>query len=349
MKRPHRPHRPATGRRPPAAPPLDEARCRELLEQACDRRAALLADPLTTACRLCHSTADGLPGLVIEKLGDVLVVQLHEEQWTADEELSRTLCADVAERLKARAVYRKVFPRDRSMSLQRLEPQHHDAAPWLGSAVEPELPVREGGLCYLVRPYDGYATGLFLEHRESRRRVRELAAGRRVLNAFAYTCGFTVAAAVGGAAGTVSVDVSRKSLEWGKCNLAANGQPLDDHVFLATDMFDYCRRAQRQSRQFDLVILDPPTFSRTRRPTRVFSLVADLERLVGDAVGLLSPGGLLLLATNHRQTTVARLEEVVGNVASRCGRRWRTVERLPLPVDFAGDPDYSKTILVEVS
>jgi len=109
-----------------------------------------------------------------------------------------------------------------------------------------EYAVLENGIRFLVRPHDGHSTGLFLEHRDNRKRVRRLAAGRNMLNAFAYTCGFSVAAALGGAAGTVSVDVSKKYLEWGKCNFAANELNLADHRFICSDIFDYYRRARRR-------------------------------------------------------------------------------------------------------
>ena len=309
-------------------------------------RAALLADPTTTACRLFNGAADGIDGLVIERLGAALVVQLHEERLSLDERSVRELCEQAAAKVGATAVYRKVFPRDRSTALARVAQLHTDPTPWIGKPTEAEFAVLENGLRLLVRPYDGYSTGLFLEHRANRERLRELAAGRRVLNAFAYTCGFTVAAGIGGAAMTVSVDVSRKFLEWGKRNLGANGLPLDDHRFICSDVFDYYRRARRQGHRFDLIVLDPPTFSRTKNPRRVFSVTEDLDRLVADAVGLLEPDGRLLLCTNHRATPIGDLERAAASVAG--GRRYEVIARPELPEDFRGDPDYAKSLLVRI-
>jgi 23S rRNA (cytosine1962-C5)-methyltransferase len=223
---------------------------------------------------------------------------------------------------------------------------HGDPTPWLGEAVEPEFPVLENGIRFLVRPYDGYSLGLFLEHRENRQRVRALAAGRNVLNAFAYTCAFSVAAAVGGATATVSVDVSRKHLEWGKRNFAANALEPGSHLFICSDIFDYYRRAKRQGRVFDLIILDPPTFARTKRPKQVFVLADDLERLVSGAVELLSPGGHLLLATNHRETSRRRLERAVALAAGT--RPSEIVDRPGLPRDFVGDRGYARSILARL-
>jgi len=318
------------------------------LEAALRRRAALLADPQTNVARLFNSAADGIDGLVIERFGDVLVAQMHESRLRLSEDAVRDMCSMMAERLGARAVYRKVYPVQRSSVVRDIEERHRDPTPWIGQAVEPELQVLESGLRFVVRPYDGYLTGLFLDHRATRARIRELAVGRRVLNAFAYTCGFTLAAAAGGAEGTVSVDFSKKSLEWGRRNLAANGVTLERHRFFWSDVFDYYRRAMRLGHRYDLIILDPPTFSRGQRSKRVFSVSTQLEQLVSGAVGLLDPGGILYVSINHRGTSLFQLERVVTRAVRRGNRRAAVLDRPALPDDFAGDPDFAKSVLLRV-
>lgn len=329
-----------------AALPAKLGQAQRRLEAALDARARLLADPQTTVCRVLNGAADGFDGLVIEKLGDVLVAQLHEGRLALPVSAARQLCERIRRQLNARAVYAKFFGRDRAAAARDTDARQRDPVPWLGEPVEAELAVLENGIRFLVRPYEGYSVGLFLEHRANRPRVRRLAAGRRVLNAFAYTGGFSVAAALGGAAGTVSIDVSKRFLEWGKRNFAANGLDPDSHTFICSDIFDYYRRARRQRRRFDLIILDPPTFARLRRPKRTFAIAEDLDRLVAGAVELLDPDGHLLLATNHRGTPRRRLER---SVAEACASRgWEVIERPRLPADFRGDPDYAKSVLVRV-
>jgi len=318
----------------------------DLLEHALAARSALLRDPQTTACRVWHGAGDGIPGLVMERLGDVLVVQCHEGRLRLPESAVRELCEEARRRLGLRAVYRKIFPRDRNAVRADLTRLHCDPQPWLGEAVPAELTVLEAGVRFLVRPYDGFATGLFLEHRTQRDLVRRLSAGRRVLNGFAHTCGFSVAAALGGAAETVSVDVSVKALEWGKRNFAANALDLKGHWFYRSDVLEYYRRAVRQERTFDLVILDPPTFSRDKRSGRVFVAAEHLAALVAGALPLLAPGGRLLLSTNHRGTARAALGRIVRGAA---GGRPCGIESYPeLPVDFPGDPDYAKSVLARL-
>ena len=329
-----------------------------LCDDALARRSEMLAREDLTACRLFHGAADGLAGFVLERFGDVLVAQLHTAR-TEDEShrrpsggmrqvaesVAKGLAGAFMSRLGARAVYRKLFVRDRAREGREVDALHHDAKPWIGEPVESAVTIVENGLGFVVRPYDGFSVGLFLENRDNRRRVRELAAGRRVLNTFAYTCGFSVAAAAGGAVRTDSVDLHKRYLEWGRENFAANGIDLAENWFFASDTLDFYRRARRQGRRYDLIILDPPTFSRTRRPARTFVLEEQLEALCQGALELLDPGGILLVSINDRGISAERLEEAACGGASR---RTRVLERPQLPPDFPGDPDYAKSILVQV-
>jgi 23S rRNA (cytosine1962-C5)-methyltransferase len=236
-----------------------------------------------------------------------------------------------------------VFVRDRSRASSTIDKSHHQPTPWIGQPAAPDQVVTENGPRFIIRPYEGFSVGLFLEHRDNRGRIGELAAGRRVLNAFAYTCGFSVAAAVGGATSVDSVDLSKRYLEWGKRNFDANGIDASAHRFFCSDISDFWRRAARQGRRYDLIVLDPPTFARRRRPHSVFVLDEQLEALCSGAAKLLDPGGLVLLATNCRSISRGRLEEALTAAAS--DRSCAVLERPGLPIDFAGDPDYSKAVI----
>lgn len=317
-----------------------------LLDAAFAKRNSLLAEDRANAVRLFHGDADGIPGLVIERYADVLVVQLHEGRLALDENAIRSALEGFRERVGFRAVYRKAFVRDRGHVASDLADTHGDSRPWLGEPVGAEVIVRESDLRFIVRLYEGFSVGLFLEHRENRRLVRELASGRRVLNAFSYTGAFSVAAAAGGAATVHSVDLSKRYLEWSKRNFAANGIDLTAHLFFCSDVFEFYKRATRQQRRYDLIILDPPTFSRLRRPDRTFVLADELERLVGGAMALLEPGGLILVATNDRQLAVSRLDDAVRSGAA--SRTCSILDHPRLPIDFAGDADYSKSVLARI-
>jgi len=316
----------------------------DVLHTALAARLGFLFDAGGDAFRLIAGEAEGAPGLVVEALGSVVILQTHEGKFIGDGDRVRRIAKWYHRRLGASAVYHKQFVKERGGGAATRQ-EAIDPTPLIGTACPEEFAVEENGLRFLVRVYDGLSTGLFLDHRDNRKRVRELAAGKRVLNTFAYTCGFSIAAAAGGAARTVSVDLSKRALEWGKRNFAANGLSLDDHLFLCSEVFDYFKRARRQEQVFDLIILDPPTFSTSKEPRRVFSLASDLEPLIRAALEVLAPGGLVLLSTNNRTRSVAWLKEQAAKAAFGASRRFTVLGTPALPPDFAADRDYAKTVL----
>ena len=310
------------------------------------RRSELLARDDTNAYRLFHDQADGTSGLVIERFGPALIVQVHEGRLGTELADLKSVVEQVAPRLGVRAVYRKHFVRDRTGVSDTDSELHRDPTPWIGEPLPEEIDIVENGLRFLIRPYDGFSVGLFLEHRDNRRLIRELAAGKRVLNLFAYTCGFSVAAAAGCAEHVASVDLSKKYLELGKRNFAANNLLLDAHKFYASDTLDFFKRAARQGQRFDLAIVDPPTFSRQRRPERVFEIEKDLPELLAGAISMLNPDGQLFFSTNCRTLYMRRILQSITEAAN--SRRVTILRHPPLPIDFAGDADYSKCVLVQM-
>jgi len=324
----------------------DDANLHACIERALTARKPLLDDPALTAYRLFHGTAEGIDGLAIDRLGDVLIVQLYEGRLRASPEEIQSAVRQLHVNLGTRAVYRKFFVRDRAQPSPQVKDEHYRPDPWIGCAVEADQIVNEYGLKFIVHPYDGFSVGLFLEHRDNRRRIRELAAGKRVLNAFSYTCGFSVAAAAGGAASVASVDLSKRYLEWGKRNFSANDIDLAGHWFFCSDIFDFCKRARRQGRRFDLIVLDPPTFGRMRRPKRTFVLADRLDDLCAGACELLDPGGIVLLAVNDQKLSRGRFGEALSATAG--SRRCEIIECPVPPLDFCGDLDYSKTLIARI-
>lgn len=318
----------------------------DIVQRALEVRKSLLADPSVSSFRVFNGQADGVPGFVLDKFADVLIAQLHEERLRMPRDEVRVLADAFRERLGATAVYRKHFVRDRAKASPKVDQEHRSAEPWIGAAAGEEITIEENGLRFLIRPYDGFSVGLFLEQRDNRRWVREQAANRRVLNLFAYTCGFSVAAAAGGAAHVASVDLYKRYLEWGKANFAANPLSLEGPKFYCSDTLDFYGRARRQKLMYDLVILDPPTFSRESKSGRVFVLEKELEKLCAGAVGLLTPGGQILLCTNDRGISRTRMEEALRKAAER--RRLMVTDRPELPIDFAGDRDYAKSVIAVV-
>ena len=295
----------------------DRLRC------ALERREALRRRDDLTAYRLVNGAGDGLPGLAVDRFADVLVVHAEGK-------------ALVPPPLSGfRSAYVKLRP-PRAKPVDVAEPA------W-GEAVE-SLVVLENGLRYLARPGAGLSTGLFLDMREVRAWVAEHAAGRSVLNLFAYTCAFGVAALSGGAGHVLNLDLSRSSLAWGEENYRLNNLPVDDRDFVYGDAFDWLDRFARRRHTFDLVIVDPPSFSTSRRGT--FSAERDYVRLTMAAARVVAPGSILLAATNHAGIPGTRFDGVLARGVSQADRQARLLRRWHEPaVDFPvapGDHPYLK-------
>jgi 23S rRNA (cytosine1962-C5)-methyltransferase len=248
----------------------DDAALARALVAARERRWALgrgdSGPRATTAFRLVNEAGDALPRLAVDVYDAWLVAQLYGDDGPWAEPARRERVLDGLAALGFDGVYLKVRPKQANVLVDTRREDLAPALPVRGAPAPDPLPILEEGVPLLVRLGDGLSTGLFLDQRNNRRRVRELATGKSVANLFAYTSAFTVAAASGGAARTVSVDASAAALERGRTNLAHAGL-LDrgEHAFVAADAFAWLARAARRSERYDLVILDPPSYSSTTR------------------------------------------------------------------------------------
>jgi 23S rRNA G2069 N7-methylase RlmK/C1962 C5-methylase RlmI len=166
---------------------------------------------------------------------------------------------------------------------------------------EARFVVSEGGHRFWVNLSDYLDTGLFLDHRRTRARVQAEATGARMLNLFAYTGSFTVYAAAGGARHTMTVDLSATYLDWAQANLALNNLAGPQHQFERGDVLQWMQAARSRPARYDLIVLDPPTFSNSKRMRTTFDVRRDHPRLIADARALLTPTGALYFSTNARR------------------------------------------------
>ncbi len=161
--------------------------------------------------------------------------------------------------------------------------------------------VFEYGTKFLVNLTDYLDTGLFLDHRETRRLVGSQAKGKRLLNLFSYTCAFSVHAAVGGAAYTKSVDMSNTYLSWGRENFLLNSLPLENNHFVREDCLKFLDFEAGSREKYDLIVIDPPTISRSKKMEEMFDIQYDYPVLIQKASKLLSHGGVIFFSTNSRK------------------------------------------------
>jgi 23S rRNA (cytosine1962-C5)-methyltransferase len=312
-------------------------------------RAAFIEPSVTNAFRVLNGASDGWPGCYVEKLGDYLLSEsahpLNEDQFA---ELSR-----LAGELGAQGACHKILSRRvRGAGAQAVSPRHV-----LGAVPAAQFEIRENGLRYEASFAEGYSYGLFLDQRDNRRRLQtghiaagfELSTGRAhpltVLNTFAYTCAFSVSAAASGGQAT-SLDLSKKYLEWGRRNFALNSIDLAGQDFIYGDVFDWLRRLAKKGRKFDVVLLDPPTFSQSRE-SGVFQAERDYATLVKAALGVLNSGGVLLASCNTQGWPPEAFASDVESVVKQAG--WQITQRhyAPQPPDFPvsrAEPAYLKTL-----
>ena len=313
------------------------------LAAALTRRLPCLMGRETNSFRLLTGRCENLRGLVAEKYGPVVILEVREDSAALKDSLR-----DIARWYQDHLGVEAVLVKDIVGGAGGLDAEPSTGVrpvkPIVGMPVRSELIVMERGLKFEIHPHAGRSVGLFLDQRENRRRVREMAAGKSVLNLFAYTCGFSVAAAAGGASRTVSVDLAPGQLEWGKRNFALNGLDTSDQAFIRSDAAGYLKRAAREGMSFELIVIDAPTFAHAGKRGQSFSFVRDLPALVRGASALLLADGIMLISTNNRALSMSRLKELVKQGAGR--RRFRVLATPPLPLDFAVDSDHAKTMIL---
>ncbi len=291
----------------------------DLFKNAVAKRAGLL-DTETNAVRLIDGSGDGLPGLILETYANRWLVS------TTGDHLSSSV---------------REWIRDQGVSCywKRLD-QHQKESPQhlSGSVVIEPFLIVENGIASEISLQSGYSQGIFLDQRDNRAEVRRLMApGLRLLNTFAYTGAFSVAAAMAGAE-TTTLDLSQPYLDWAKRNFTHNSLDPAAHHFCKGDTFHWLRRFAKQGRTFDGIVLDPPTFSRDEKG-KVFRAEENFGELAALAAELLTSDGWLLCSTNCRNLGLNEFQKQLRNAIHRP----LSARHSNMPPDFTDDA-YLKSV-----
>ena len=304
------------------------------------RREAGLPSEQTSAYRLVSGAGDGLPGLYVEALGEVAFVRLREPQWMRADVVP-TLAKGLRE-IGFSALYLCCDELEKNRPRQAIESETalNAVADALGmSAPEDRFVITEQGRQFSVCVRDGFSWGLFTDMRTIRADLASRWRNRKILNLFAYTCGFSVYLA--GQNQTINVDVSSKYLDIGAENYRLNGLEAAPNSFICNDAFNELARAQRQGRHYDAIVLDPPAFSRGKaRRSRRFSVRDDLPELVRNAVSVLTPDGELFVSTNLEALSAERFKATILQAAGEVSGDWRLLRSWRPQVDFPSTGPY---------
>lgn len=308
---------------------LTISRLRRLIEDARALRLGAIDCNTTTVFRIANSDGDGLPGFFVDRYGHWAVsIECREK----DDTIRTRVYGALMDAWDLKGIYEKGPARAGYHPGQAGEDE-----PVMGEAAPAEFVVRENGMALVARLREGAKPGVYPDQRENRLYLQPLMKGAKVLNLFSYTGAFSVWAALCGAGETVSVDLSKRVLEWSRLNFEANNIGLAAHRHVKADAFDYLGLARRKGFRFDLVILDPPTFSTNRRG--LFRAQRDWPRLIAAACKVLERGGRLAISSNTHHISKREMLALIG--AGIDGKRRHVVKPetvLGLPADFPVSP-----------
>lgn len=304
----------------------DKAFLHSRLQQALNTRLRMF-DESTTAYRLCNGEGDGLPGLVIDRYGSVLVVQ-YDGQGIA--QFWQPQILSLLQNLSFPFPIKSIFRKDRFCKGDLL---------W-GAPIPQEIQILEYSTPLWVNIIQGQKTGLFLDQRDNRLLLRRYTRGQTVWNGFAYTGGFSVQAALGNASRVVSVDMAKEAIETAKRNFLLNHMPLENHGFYAEDAFVHMRKAIASRVQYEVVVVDPPSFAPSE--ASLGKALSGYRQLFSLALQMTRPEGLFVASSCSSHVTQDSFLQVCTEAAQATKRQLQLLEWRGQPADHPSIPAFSE-------
>ncbi len=295
---------------------LIESYFESLFSKAKQKRQHFENSDLTTAYRLFNQDGDNFGGVTIDRYADFVVFSWYNTFVYQYRDII----------VKA---FQKVYPAVKGgYEKIRFKGLDYESAHIYGQEAPETFTILENGVKYSVFMNDGLMTGIFLDQHEVRDAlINELGLGKRVLNMFSYTAAFSVAAAMGGAIETTSVDLAKRSRELSQAHFEANGLNVTNHHFVVMDVFEYFKYAKRKNLTFDLIVIDPPSFARNKRQT--FSVAKDYHHLISQALEVLSDDGTIIASTNAANLTVAQFKKQLEKGFASVKHEYIRLQQLP--------------------
>ncbi|WP_407370986.1 class I SAM-dependent rRNA methyltransferase [Carnobacterium sp.] len=315
---------------------IDQTFFERLFNQALAERTDLKLNEQTNAYRFFNGEGDGLGGLTIDVYADYYVFSWYSAGiYKHQQTILKAFLAVVSD---VKGVYEKI----RYQTKTKSETNHV-----YGEEAPEPLLIKENGITFATYLNDGLMTGIFLDQRNVRRSILEhYSMDKTVLNTFSYTGAFSVAAAIGGASHTTSVDLANRSLEKTKEQFEVNGLDPELQTIRVMDVFDYVRYAIRKQLKFDTVVVDPPSFARSKK--RTFSVSKDYTALLEDIIDITNEDGVIIASTNAANVSTEKFEQFIETAFDHKGISYEILEKHTLPEDFKINPHYPQSNYLKV-
>lgn len=276
----------------------------------------------TNVYRLVNSYGDALPEVTIDVYDKNILLQYFKSY---DNTIKEGICRSLNETFLPETITEKI-------RLKGKDIQTHSIS---GTAIPKDFVVRENGIKFNASFCEGGGTGLFLDQRDNRKKVQTLAKGKEILNCFCYTSSFSIYASLGGAVRTTNVDLSKKAIEWSKKNFLLNQLDTSQHEFITGDVWDWVKRFQKKDRTFDMIIIDPPSFSTSK--TAIFTVEKDIPQLIGQGLNLLRKDGILAFSTNIAKINFSKFFQVLPKVKYFTQKHYKLIDVSSQGLDFPVD------------
>jgi 23S rRNA (cytosine1962-C5)-methyltransferase len=277
---------------------------------------------VTNAYRLVNSYGDGLPEVTIDVYNKNLLVQYFKSY---EKHSKERICNALYDILTPESITEKT-------RLKGEDIQTHLVS---GKEIPGDFTVTENGIKFYISFLEGGGTGLFLDQRDNRKKIQTLAKNKEVLNCFCYTSSFSIYASLGGAIRTSNVDLSKKAIEWSKKNFLLNRLDVNNHEFIIGDVWEWVKRFQKKGRTFDVIIIDPPSFSTSK--TTVFSVEKDIPRLIGTGLNILREDGILAFSTNIAKINFSKFFQLLSRVKDFTQKTYKLIDVSSQGLDYPTD------------
>ena len=294
------------------------------IKSALEYRKDFYSDETTTAFRVLNGEGDGIGGLTIDYFDGFYMLTWYSLG-------IYEFRTDILEALKSSVEYKGIYQKKRFDSKGKYLDEKDDFI--CGERADAPILVKENGTNFAIYLDDGAMVGVFLDQRDVRKTIRDkYAKGKTVLNTFSYTGAFSVAAALGGSSKTTSVDLAKRSLSKTSEQFEVNNIDVDKQDIIVEDVFNYFKYAVKKNLLFDLVVLDPPSFARSKK--RTFSASKDYVNLLKEAIQITNKGGTIVASTNSANFSMMTFSDFISKAFKELNGKYEVKERFSLPKDF---------------